>query len=105
MDLPLDREHIEAAARPFGSSLGLPGAAYTSQDVFDWERENFFEPSWWCVGRAPAEGLRQGDRDLHGWAFVQRETSGPPFETQFGNLADHLRLFDPGSLVVGASRS
>jgi glycine betaine catabolism A len=29
----------------------LPPQAYTSQDVFEWELEHFFEGSWVCLGR------------------------------------------------------
>jgi glycine betaine catabolism A len=104
MQLPLDRDDIEAAARGFGSSFGLPGAAYTSEEVLDWERRHLFEPSWWCVGRKDAVDQRPGMRDLLGWSFVQEDASGPSFEDQFGNLAEHLAPYDPGSLLVGASK-
>jgi len=30
----------------------LPAEAYTSQEVFGWEAEHFFEAGWVCVGRA-----------------------------------------------------
>ncbi|MGH9897063.1 MAG: aromatic ring-hydroxylating oxygenase subunit alpha, partial [bacterium] len=30
----------------------LPGEAYHSEDILDWERENFFATSWVCLGRA-----------------------------------------------------
>jgi Rieske 2Fe-2S family protein len=48
---PLDREALAAALRPFGSSRALPGAAYTSSEVLDWERRHLFAGGWTCVGR------------------------------------------------------
>ena len=39
-------------APTFGASRTLPAEAYTSQEVFDWEVEHFFEGGWVCVGRA-----------------------------------------------------
>ena len=35
-----------------GPARTLPAEAYTSQAVFDWEAEHFFEAGWVCVGRA-----------------------------------------------------
>jgi Rieske 2Fe-2S family protein len=49
---PLDAEALESALAPFGRSRTLPGAAYTSDDVFRWEQRAFFEGSWFCAGRA-----------------------------------------------------
>lgn len=48
---PIDAASVEAALAPFGESVTLPGAAYTSQDVFDWERERFLTRTWVCAGR------------------------------------------------------
>jgi len=104
-NLPLAPADLEGCVRGFGSSVGLPGAAYTSEEVLDWEREHFFGPSWWCIGRASDFEDQTGPRQMHGWAFTQADPSGADFEQQFGNLADHLAPYDPGSLVVGASRS
>jgi glycine betaine catabolism A len=39
---PLDADGIAAALRPFGTSRMLPPAAYTSAEVFAWERQHFF---------------------------------------------------------------
>jgi Rieske 2Fe-2S family protein len=49
---PIDRAAIERVLLPFGDSHTLPGEAYSSQDVFTWEKQYFFEGSWVCVGRS-----------------------------------------------------
>ena len=59
MRAPLDPEALAAAAAPFGSSLTLPGAAYTSAEVFAWDLRHLFAGAWACVGRV--EELRAGD--------------------------------------------
>jgi Rieske 2Fe-2S family protein len=48
---PLPAADLDRALAPFGSSTMLPAAAYTSPEVFAWERRHFFAGSWWCVGR------------------------------------------------------
>ncbi|HEX6871897.1 MAG TPA: aromatic ring-hydroxylating dioxygenase subunit alpha [Micromonosporaceae bacterium] len=48
---PLPAEALDAAARPFGESVMLPGEAYTSAAVLHWERRHFFAGSWLCLGR------------------------------------------------------
>ena len=57
---PLDRLALESALEPFGRSTTLPGAAYTSPEVFAWEMEHFFQAGWVCVGRA--SDLHPGSR-------------------------------------------
>jgi Rieske 2Fe-2S family protein len=59
MPAPLDPEALAAAAAPFGSSVTLPGAAYTGQDVFAWDLRHLFGGGWTCVGRL--DELRAGD--------------------------------------------
>jgi glycine betaine catabolism A len=49
---PVDSGALAAALRPFGESRMLPPAAYTSAEVFAWERRNFFGGGWTCVGHA-----------------------------------------------------
>ncbi|MDQ3765944.1 MAG: aromatic ring-hydroxylating dioxygenase subunit alpha, partial [Actinomycetota bacterium] len=46
---------------PFGQSFTLPAEAYISEDVFSWEKENFFAGSWVCVGRS-LDLPHRGDR-------------------------------------------
>jgi glycine betaine catabolism A len=56
---PLDEGQLAAALRPFGESRMLPPAAYTSAEVFAWERQHFFGGGWTCAGhasRVPAPG-------------------------------------------------
>src|SRR6185312_10161444 len=56
---PLSESQLAAALRPFGESRMLPPAAYTSAEVFAWEREHFFGGGWTCAGHAsrlPAAG-------------------------------------------------
>ncbi len=52
---PIDRELLEPALAEFRLSYTLPGIAYTSSELFEWEQRHFFEDSWVCVGRT--EGL------------------------------------------------
>jgi glycine betaine catabolism A len=59
VSVPLDPEAVAAAAAPFGESLTLPGEAYTSPDVFRWERRHLFAGGWVCAGRV--DELRAGD--------------------------------------------
>ena len=49
---PIGAEAIARVLMPFGRSFGHPSEAYTSHEVFEWERRAFFEESWTCVGRA-----------------------------------------------------
>ena len=49
---PVDAAALAAALRPFGESRMLPPAAYTSAEVFAWERRNFFGGGWTCAGHA-----------------------------------------------------
>lgn len=48
---PLSPAALADSLRPFGSSRMLPSDAYTSEEVFAWERANFFG-TWLCVGRS-----------------------------------------------------
>jgi Rieske 2Fe-2S family protein len=99
---PLDETALRRCLEPFGLAIGLPTAAYTSREVFAWERERFFDRSWMCVGRAGLHARSPDQRELHGWAFVRSNTDGVAFEEQFGNLGDHLAPYKPERLVVAA---
>lgn len=99
----LDRAAIEAALRPFPHSLGLPSEAYTSREVFDWEREHFFHGSWICVGRAGHRKRHPSQVEWHGWAFVNVSGDGVSFEEHIGKLDDDVMVaYAPEDLVVGA---
>ncbi|MGI9197678.1 MAG: aromatic ring-hydroxylating oxygenase subunit alpha [Candidatus Nanopelagicales bacterium] len=61
---PLPAEALARTLAPFGESRMLPVEAYTSQEVFDWERRHFFR-GWTCVGRSAdiAEpGMQRAER-------------------------------------------
>ena len=58
---PLDPAALERSLAPFGHSRMLPKDAYISQDVFEWEKRNFFERGWMCVGFA-ADIAKPGDQ-------------------------------------------
>jgi Rieske 2Fe-2S family protein len=99
---PLDEAALRRCLEPFGLGVGLPTAAYTSPEVFAWERERFFDRSWMCIGRAGLHARASDQRQLHGWAFVRQNPDGIAFEEQFGNLGDHLAPYEPERLVVAA---
>lgn len=49
---PITAESLRLCVAPWPSQARtLPGAAYTSDDVFAWEQEHFFAGSWFCAGR------------------------------------------------------
>lgn len=48
---PIDPQLLEPSLRELRDSYTLPGIAYTSTELFDWEMRNFFENSWVCLGR------------------------------------------------------
>lgn len=61
---PLPSQSIADALAPFGQSRMLPPEAYSSPEVFAWERANFFS-GWVCVGRSAdiAEpGMQRAER-------------------------------------------
>ncbi len=55
-EAPVDSEALAGSLRPFGASRMLPREAYTSQDVFEWERRRFFDDGWTCLGLSSAVG-------------------------------------------------
>ena len=58
---PVARESLAPALAPFGQSSTLPSEAYTSESVFRWELEHFFDRSWVCIGRTE-DLLTPGDQ-------------------------------------------
>jgi glycine betaine catabolism A len=99
---PLDETALRRCLAPFGLGVGLPTQAYTSAEVFAWERERLLDRSWMCVGRTGTHARARDQRDLHGWAFVRAVADGVGFQEQFGNLGDHLAPYEPERLVVAA---
>src|SRR5580692_1724912 len=76
---PLDRGDLAAALRPFGESRMLPPAAYTSAEVFAWERRHFFGGGWTCAGHAsrlPSAGDQLAVQTGAGGAIVVRGDDG-----------------------------
>jgi Rieske 2Fe-2S family protein len=48
---PIDKNQVERALDPFGSSLTFPAEAYLSPEVLAWEQDNLWQSTWNCVGR------------------------------------------------------
>ena len=49
---PIAAELLRPVLAPtLGTARTLPAEAYTSQAVFDWEVEHYFEGGWVCIGR------------------------------------------------------
>lgn len=76
---PIDLELLKPALADFRESYTLPGVAYTSPELFDWEMRHFFETSWVCLGRT--EGLmrpetRRAIRVGHESVLLTRDTLG-----------------------------
>jgi glycine betaine catabolism A len=49
---PIARSALQACLVHFPGGRTLPADAYISSAVFEWEKTNFFEASWVCVGRS-----------------------------------------------------
>ncbi|MEA2580766.1 MAG: glycine betaine catabolism [Actinomycetota bacterium] len=98
----LGRTSLQRAGAPFGSSCGLPAAAYTSTEVLSWERAHFFAPSWSCAGRAGRRKRSPRQQEAGGWAFVQTDEGGIAFDEQCGNLWEILAPYEPERQVVAA---
>ena len=76
---PLSDSSLAAALRPFGESRMLPPAAYTSAEVFAWEREHFFGGGWTCAGHAsllPTAGDQLAVETGAGGAVIVRGEDG-----------------------------
>ncbi len=76
---PLDGASLAAALRPFGESRMLPPAAYTSPEVFAWERRHFFGGGWTCAGHAsrlPSPGDQLAVETGAGSAVIVRGEDG-----------------------------
>jgi Rieske 2Fe-2S family protein len=76
---PIDLELVKGALAGFRESYTLPGIAYTSQELFEWEMRNFFEPSWVCLGRTDGlmrPGTRAAARAGHESILLSRDDKG-----------------------------
>jgi glycine betaine catabolism A len=102
---PIDRSSLQRSLAPFGQSFTLPAAAYTSPDVFDWEKTNFFERTWVCVGRSvdlATPGDRKAIRVGSEGVLLVRDLSGRL--RGFFNVCRHRghELLEEGACVSGA---
>src|SRR5271169_6093205 len=76
---PVDPGGLAAALRPFGESRMLPPAAYTSAEVFAWERRHFLGGGWTCVAhssRLAANGDQLAVETGSGGALLVRGEDG-----------------------------
>jgi phenylpropionate dioxygenase-like ring-hydroxylating dioxygenase large terminal subunit len=102
---PIDLELVRPALADFRESYTLPGVAYTSPDLFDWEMRSFFEPSWVCLGRT--DGLiqpntRRAIRAGHESILLSRDDAGTL--RGFFNVCRHRghELLPAGASAQGA---
>jgi Rieske 2Fe-2S family protein len=88
--LPLEPQELELVLRPFGESRMLPPAAYTSAEVFDWERRHFFDGGWTCVALSealPKPGSQVAEATGAGSALLVRDREG--MVRAFANACRH----------------
>ena len=103
---PVDAAALAAALRPFGESRMLPPAAYTSAEVFGWERRNFFGGGWTCAGHAsqlPRPGSQLAVETGAGGVLLVRGEDGAL--RAFANTCRHRghELLPCGSSASGKS--
>jgi Rieske 2Fe-2S family protein len=101
---PVDPGGLAAALRPFGESRMLPPAAYTSAEVFGWERRHFFGGGWSCVthgSRLPQAGAQLAIETGNGGALLVRGEDGAI--RAFANTCRHRghELLPGGSAATG----
>jgi glycine betaine catabolism A len=103
LDRPaLDRAALERAAAPSGEATLLPAGAYTSDEVWAWEKVHFFDESWVCVGRGSDLGRAGDQKAVRTGAesvLLVRDDSGSL--NAFYNVCRHRahELLEPGSCV------
>ncbi|HLH47043.1 MAG TPA: aromatic ring-hydroxylating dioxygenase subunit alpha, partial [Acidimicrobiales bacterium] len=76
--VPLDPQELERCLRPFGESRMLPGAAYTSAEVFAWEQRHFFG-GWTCVAvsdEVARPGTQRAIAGARGGTLLVRDRAG-----------------------------
>src|SRR5580692_10878160 len=101
---PVDPAALATALLPFGQSRMLPPAAYTSAEVFDWERRHFFGGGWTCAAhssRLPAIGDQLAVETGNGGALLVRGEDGQV--RAFANTCRHRghQLLPCGSSATG----
>ena len=105
---PLNQGQLAASLRPFGESRMLPPAAYTSAEVFGWERQHFFGGGWTCAGHAsrlPAAGDQLAVQTGAGSAVIARGDDG--VIRAFANTCRHRghELLPCGDSTASASKA
>lgn len=86
---PLPADALARTLAPFGESRMLPVEAYSSQEVFEWEKRNFFS-GWICAGRSSdiAEpGMQRAERAGDTTALLVRGEDG--ILRAFANVCRH----------------
>jgi glycine betaine catabolism A len=99
---PIEPALLGPVAAPLGQSRTLPAEAYTSQDVFAWEVDHFFEDSWVCAGRSSglaSPGDQAAVRAGSGGVLLVRDQAGTL--RGFHNVCRHRghELLECGSVV------
>ncbi len=61
---PVEHATLRAVLAPPGSSVSLPGEAYTSAGVFAWELDHLWDGSWVCLGRSTDLGTPGDQRGV-----------------------------------------
>jgi len=87
---PIERALLEPSLAAFRESYTLPGVAYTSDALFAWEMERFFDASWACLGRADSlvqPGTRMAVRAGRGSILLSRDEAG--ILRAFHNICRH----------------
>jgi Rieske 2Fe-2S family protein len=102
---PIDRRLLEGSLAGFRESYTLPGAAYTSPELFAWEMARFFDDSWACLGRTDGlmePGTRRAVRSGRGSILLTRDAEGTL--RGFFNICRHRghELLPVGASAAGA---
>jgi glycine betaine catabolism A len=103
---PVDAAALAQTLLPFGQSRMLPPAAYTSAEVFAWERRNFFGGGWTCVvhgSQLPRSGGQVAVDNGAGGVLLVRAEDGAV--RAFANTCRHRghELLPCGSSTSGKS--
>ena len=102
------------ALLPFGESRMLPPAAYTSAEVFAWERRNFFGGGWTCAGHAsqlPQPGAQLAVDTGAGGALLVRgddgviRAFGAAGPLPLAGLEPIVAPYEPERLVIAATHT
>jgi Rieske 2Fe-2S family protein len=86
---PVDAGALDAALRPFGRSLTLPAAAYTSGEVLAWERRHLFGGAWASLGRVDEVAGGRSQRALTVGDIGVLVTFGDDGVRAFANVCRH----------------